>query len=95
MEQKIKRFLDDRGRLKQIPSKSSVRQEAYRYLGSKFEAGIKYTEKEVNEVLTKWSTVGDYFLLRRGLIESKFLNRAADGSQYWKNPPQENIYVKE
>jgi hypothetical protein len=46
MEQKIKRFLDDRGRLKQVPSKSSVRKEALQYLSDKFDDDKKYTEKE-------------------------------------------------
>lgn len=63
MEQKIKRFLDDRGRLKQVPSKSSVRKEALQYLSDKFDDDKKYTEKEVNQVLTEWSTIGDYSLL--------------------------------
>jgi hypothetical protein len=91
MEQKIKRFLDDKGRLKQLPSKSSVKREALEYLSGKFEDGIKYTEREVNQILTEWSTIGDYFLLRRGLIENGLLGRTADGSQYWKRSEHEII----
>ncbi len=90
MEQKVKRFLDDEGRLKQVPSKSSVRKEALRYLSDKFETGKIYTEKEVNQVLIEWSTTGDYSFLRRGLIEGSFLDRTADGSQYWKRPLNED-----
>lgn len=60
MEQKIRQFLDEQGKLKQIPSKNSIRQEAFRYLSSKFESDRKYTEKEVNQILTQWSTIGDY-----------------------------------
>lgn len=56
----IKQFLDGQGRLKQIPSQNSVRQEAFRYLSSRFEAAKNYTEKEVNQILTQWSTIGDY-----------------------------------
>lgn len=89
MEQKIKRFLDEQGRLKQIPSKSSVRKEALQYLADKFEDGVIYTEKEVNRLLMEWSTVGDYFILRRDLVENKFLDRTADGSEYWKRSPAE------
>ncbi|HOO12605.1 MAG TPA: DUF2087 domain-containing protein [Bacillota bacterium] len=89
MEQKIKRFLDEQGRLKQIPSKSSARKEALQYLSGKFVDGVIYTEKEVNRLLTEWSTVGDYFILRRGLIENKLLERTADGSEYWKGSPAE------
>ena len=43
MEQKIKRFLDEQGRLKQIPSKSSARKEALQYLSGKFVDGVIYT----------------------------------------------------
>jgi hypothetical protein len=89
MDQKIKRFLDERGRLKQIPSKSSVRKEALQYLSGKFEDGVIYTEEEVNRLLTEWSTVEDYFLLRRGLVENNFLGRTADGREYWKRSPVE------
>lgn len=85
MEIKIKQFLDNQGRLKQLPAKNRVRQEVFRYLSSKFEDNRIYKEKEVNEILTEWSTIGDYFILRRGLVDSQLLARMADGSQYWKN----------
>ena len=62
-----------------------MRQEVFSYLLSKFEDNIKYTEKEINTILTKWSTKGDYFILRRGLIENKLLSRMTDGREYWKN----------
>jgi len=85
MNQKIRQFLDNEGKVKQIPSKSSVREEVFRYLSSKFQIDVRYKEKEVNQILTEWSTIGDYFILRRGLIDSGLLARTADGSQYWKN----------
>lgn len=90
MNQKIRQFLDQQERVKQLPSKNIVRKEVFRYLSSKFEADVKYTEKEVNRILTEWSTTGDYFMLRRGLIDNELLGRTADGSQYWKNPSQED-----
>jgi hypothetical protein len=86
MDKKIKPFLDEQGRIKQLPSKKNVRDEIFGYLSGKFDANIKYTEKEVNNILTEWSTIGDYFILRRGLVDSEFLLRTADGTQYWKNP---------
>ncbi len=85
----IERFLDEEGRLKQLPSKNNLQREVFSYLSSKFEADRKYTEKEVNQILTDWSTIGDYFILRRGLIDDGFLSRLADGSQYWLNDTQE------
>ena len=89
MEIKIKQFLDNQGRLKQLPAKSRVRQEVFRYLSSKFEDDSIYKEMEVNQVLSEWSTIGDYFILRRSLVDSQLLNRVADGSQYWKNIKQD------
>jgi len=86
---KIDHFLDEKGRIKQLPSKSNLRQEAFAYLSGKFEAERKYTEKEVNQIVTDWSTIGDYFLLRRGLIEYGMMSRTPDGSQYWLNPTEE------
>jgi hypothetical protein len=40
-----------------------------------------YSEKEINEILK--ATHADYVNLRRYLIEYGFLDRKADGSQYW------------
>lgn len=85
----LERFLDEEGRLKQLPSKSGLRQEAFSYLSGKFEKDRKYTEKEVNQIVTDWSTIGDYFILRRGLIEYGLMSRLADGSQYWLNKTEE------
>ncbi len=89
MENRIKPFLDNEGRLKQLPAKHQLRQEVYRYLSSKFEAERMYTEPQVNEILTRWSTINDYFILRRGLIDNHILSRKSDGSQYWKNSIQD------
>ncbi|MBA4348153.1 MAG: transcriptional regulator [Clostridiales bacterium] len=86
MGQGIERFFDEAGRLKCWPSKQAPREEAYHYLAQKFEPGRDYTEHEVNAILTSWHTFGDLFILRRGLIESKWLVRMRNGSRYWRNP---------
>jgi hypothetical protein len=85
-EQTVNRFLDEDGKVKQLPSKRSMRDAVLLYMHGKFEEGRDYTEKEVNAVITDWSTIGDYFLLRRELIDSRLLGRTANGSRYWKNP---------
>ena len=85
MQQELTRFLDDTGRLTKLPSKQRLRQYAYAYLAEKFEADSTYTEREVNAILNAWHTFGDYFILRRGLIDGEFLQRLPDGSKYWKN----------
>ncbi|MEJ9209863.1 DUF2087 domain-containing protein, partial [Paenibacillus larvae] len=48
----------------------------------RFESGKIYTEKEVNRILA--AAYEDYAILRRYLIEYRFLDRKPDGSQYWK-----------
>jgi len=81
---KIDKFLDTEGRIKQLPSKGMVKQEILAYLATQFKFDIDYTEKEVNEIIKTWHTFGDYFLLRRELIDYQFLCRTSDGSRYWK-----------
>lgn len=85
MDAKLARFLDGEGRLKQLPAKQSIRSLAYGYLAEKFEYGRDYSETDVNGILSSWHTFGDYFTLRRGLIESGWLLRLPNGSRYWKN----------
>ena len=81
---KIERFLDKEGKIKQFPSKREPRYEVLSYLATKFSYEREYTEKEVNEIINDWHTFGDYFILRRELIEKKFLRRTKDGARYWK-----------
>ncbi|MDU7336756.1 MAG: DUF2087 domain-containing protein [Clostridium sp.] len=86
MEQnkKIARFLSPEGKITQLPQKQSVRLALLSYLSQQFEENRFYTEQEVNALCEEWHTFGDYFLLRRELIDQHFLCRKADGSLYWK-----------
>lgn len=89
MIQPIERFLDTEGKLKQFPSKHSMKLLAFDYLAGKFAYDVEYTEQEVNAILASWHTFGDYFILRRGLVESGWLLRLPNGSKYWKNPDKQ------
>ena len=80
----IKRFLDDAGKIKQLAEKKKVRVAILSYLAEKFAMNYNYTEKEVNEICDKWHTFGDYFILRRELIDNRLLCREANGSRYWR-----------
>lgn len=84
MAKKIDHFLDEDGKLKQLPAKYAMKLLAYDYLADKFEKGVEYSEQEVNAVLSSWHTFGDYFTLRRGMVDSGRLMRLTDGSKYWK-----------
>jgi len=80
----IAMFLDDEGKIKQLPSKGGAKRAVLAYLATKFSCDKDYTQKEVNAIIDNWHTFGDYFLLRRELIDYQFLGRERDGSRYWK-----------
>lgn len=81
----IQRFLDDDGKINIWPSKKDVKIEILKYLSSNFEYDKFYTEKEVNAIIDENHTFNDYFLLRRGMVDYKFLSRTKDGAKYWRN----------
>jgi hypothetical protein len=59
---------------------------AIAYLAARFEPGRDYRERDVNELLLRWHTFGDWALLRRLLFDWRFLDRERDGSRYWVRP---------
>lgn len=85
----IRNFLDDTGKITQLPQKKVLRVAILRYLAEKFETERDYTEKEVSLICEKWHTFGDFFILRRELVDNGFLGREPNGSRYWK---QKNEY---
>lgn len=78
-------FLDGDGRIKQLPVPNRTKIPVLEYLAGKFEPGRTYTEKEVNATISAWHTFGDYFILRRLLIDYGMMERVPDGSRYWVN----------
>lgn len=86
MEQNIniERFLDNYGKITQLSQKKKYRVELLSYLAKKFESNRNYTEKEINDICNEWHTFGDYFLLRRELIDHGLLCRESNCSRYWK-----------
>ncbi|MDD3168339.1 MAG: DUF2087 domain-containing protein [Eubacteriales bacterium] len=79
----VLRFLDE-DRIRQLPVKGAHRLAVLRYLASKFETGKGYTEAQVNAIIDEWHTFGDYFILRRELVDSGLLKRLPNGSNYWR-----------
>jgi len=77
-------FLDETGKIKQLPQKQKARYALLLYLAEKFEPDRDYIEQEVNALCEGWHTFRDYFLLRRELIDNGLLCRERDGSRYWK-----------
>lgn len=80
----ISRFLDESGRIVQMPRKQTLRRMLLVYLVTKFEPHTVYTERQVNDICNQWHTFGDYFLLRRELVDSGLLSRERDGSRCWR-----------
>ncbi|AOT69654.1 DUF2087 domain-containing protein [Geosporobacter ferrireducens] len=76
-------FLDDTGKIVQIPVPNRTKIPVLSYLTSKFENDRIYSEKEINEIIDRWHTFGDYFILRRLLIDHRFLERTPNGANYW------------
>jgi hypothetical protein len=83
-EQIVAGYLRD-GRLRILPKKLSRRLLVLRWLADRFAVGTKYSEKEVNEILIPLHP--DYALLRRALVDHRFMSR--DAGVYWKEPPEE------
>ena len=52
-----------------------------RYVIKAFEPDVKYTEKQVNEILLKFHE--DTAMLRRSLVEYHFMAREGGGGCYW------------
>lgn len=80
----ITQFLDENGKIGQLPVRHKPRAAVLAYLAGKFAEGKDYTEKEVNAICDDWHTFGDYFVLRRGLVDEGLLCREANGSRYWR-----------
>ncbi|MDJ0619505.1 MAG: DUF2087 domain-containing protein [Calothrix sp. MO_192.B10] len=82
----LKSYLDEQALVKEWPSKRNrgkFQKLVLEYLATKFEIGVTYTEKQVNNILNQHHTFGDPAMLRRELFEKGFINRKRDGSAYW------------
>jgi len=79
----IERFLDAEGRISAWPKKVEDKKVVLAYLGSKFEEGRTYSEKEVNGIILRWHTFNDHTLLRRELFNKRIIDRTPDCRSYW------------
>ncbi len=75
------------GKLKRLPTKVKRWNVVLRWLATRFEAGRRYTEKEVNAILTEAHE--DYATLRRSLVEFGYMHRERGGGDYWLAPSDE------
>jgi biotin operon repressor len=81
-ERKVVRdYLLPDGRLKTIPSQRKKLLAVLRHIAQDFQLGTRYTEKEVNKILSRFHE--DTASLRRELIGYRLMARESDGGSYW------------
>ena len=88
-DKQVLRTYTSGGRLVQIPTREKRWLVILRWLVTLFEPGVRYTEKEVNAILTRVNE--DYALLRRDLVEYGFMRRERGGGDYWLTPENESV----
>lgn len=74
----LKPFFD--GERVTLPASPKVFQMLINWLITCFEVGVKYTEKEVNEIIKRYNE--DYATLRRGMIDANLMQR--ENGVYWR-----------
>lgn len=84
MENWLKNYLNAEGKLMSFPSKRKLKIAAMFYIASSIEEEIKYSEKEINDVINKMCCFHDAALIRREMYNYRFINRTMDGKVYWK-----------
>ncbi len=75
-------FTNPGGRLKTIPAQRKKLEAVLRHVVQAFEPGTRYSEKQVNEILSRFHD--DTATLRRELVGSKLMQREGGGGQYWR-----------
>jgi len=78
----IKDFTRRDGSLKTIPAQQKKLEAILRYVLKSFEVGKRYSEKRVNEILSKYHE--DTATLRRELIGHGLIEREGGGGEYWR-----------
>ena len=81
----IKGYLDDGGRITQMPSKRKKKLYVLSYLADRIPQDREFTEREFNEMLDDLHTFGDAATLRREMYNLFLINRNPDGSMYAVN----------
>ncbi|MCR2047654.1 DUF2087 domain-containing protein [Acetatifactor muris] len=77
-------FLSGKAGVKRILALSKI--------AEKFELSVKYTEKEVNEIIRNSIVFTDIELIRREMFQHRFIGRLRDGSKYWLEEDWKSLY---
>lgn len=74
-------YLNPDGSIRAFPGQQKKLEVILRHVIQSFEPGVRYTEKQVNEILSRFTK--DISGLRRDLVDHKLLGRQTDGREYW------------
>ncbi len=77
-------FVGPDGRFTAFPTQAKKSLVLVRHALQAFETGVTYSEKQVNELLLRFSD--DTARLRRAFVDHGFMQRTPDGSRYWRVP---------
>lgn len=78
-----KRIMNAEGRITRWPKKQVEQWVILAAIAQHFADGVRYSEKEVNELILQHITFADYALIRRELFDKGYLDRTADCREYW------------
>jgi len=78
----LRTYMDADGRLRAFPVQRKKEQAILRFVVREFEPGQRYGEKQVNEILSRFSE--DTARLRRNLVEFGLMEREGGGGAYWR-----------
>ncbi|WP_040477323.1 DUF2087 domain-containing protein [Longispora albida] len=77
----LRSFVKD-GRIRRLPTVRAKLKLVLEHVALSFEPGVRYPEREVNEILRAWYP-DDYAQLRRDMVDNLFLTR--DAGVYWRS----------
>lgn len=67
------------------PKKEIDKKSILEFISQKIPPEIKLKESEINGIILQNILFDDYMLVRRELVERKFVSRTKDCREYWKN----------
>lgn len=74
------------------PVKYSLQKLSLWFFACRFQYQQRYSEREVNEIISRYEAFGDFARIRRELVNQKLLGRTMDGRDYWRTnatPPDD------
>lgn len=96
--EKALRVFDEHARMTRWPVARPIQRLCTWYMWSKFEKRRSYAEREVNVLLSPWTTFQAHVTMRRELINDGLVTREIDGSNYQRvdhvPPPEVRQFLK-